>query len=61
MKKAGWIFLSIGGLSLLGALLAGHSLIGGAFCAALGVTLIVSAEAKEKDNEINKKDDGDSN
>lgn len=49
MKTAGWIFLSIGGLALLGALLAGHSLIGGAFWAALGITLVVTANFREKD------------
>lgn len=48
MKTFGWICLILGGLSFIGAGLAGNSVFGPCFWIALGITLIYFAKEKEK-------------
>lgn len=49
MKKFGYFCIGLGGLSLLGALMAGHSIFGPSFWLALGIALVVIADKKEED------------
>ncbi|MBO7225112.1 MAG: hypothetical protein J6V35_04305 [Bacteroidales bacterium] len=51
MKIAGYIISVIGGLSLLGATLGGHSAFGPLFWLALGIMLIYFGKQKEKKKE----------
>lgn len=48
MKKFGYFCIGLGGLSLLGALLAGHSAFGPLFWLALGIGLVLIADQKEE-------------
>lgn len=50
MKIAGWIFVIIGSLSLLGALLGGNRPVGPLFWVGLGITLLYFAKNKSKNN-----------
>lgn len=52
MKIAGWIIIVFGGLSLLGALGAGNSVVGPIFWLGVGITLLYFANHKKNnDNE----------
>ncbi len=53
MKIAGWILVVLGGLSLLGAASAGHSVFGPIFWLGVGITLLYFANRK-KNNEDDK-------
>lgn len=50
MKTLGWIFVIIGGLSLIGSIAGGNSAFGPLFWLGLGITLLCFANRK-KDNE----------
>lgn len=49
MKNFGKFCIGLGGLSLLGALMAGHSITGPTVWLALGITLVLFAKQKEDD------------
>lgn len=49
MKTTGWVLLVIGGLSCLGALTAGDSIIGPVFFIAIGLMLINKSNNDKKD------------
>jgi hypothetical protein len=49
MKNFGKFCIGLGGLSLLGALIAGHSITGPTVWLALGITLLLFAKQKEDD------------
>ena len=49
MKNFGKFCIGLGGLSLLGALMAGHSITGPTVWLALGITLLLFAKQKEDD------------
>lgn len=49
MKITGWIFLIIGVLACLGALLRGHSITGPIFWSGLGVYLIHRSNQKKQE------------
>ncbi len=50
MKALGWIFVIIGGLSLIGSIAGGNSAFGPLFWLGLGITLL-SLSNRKKDNE----------
>ena len=52
MKIAGWFFMIIGILSLIGAIWAGHNVTGPAFCLALGLFLLYKNMKKGHDDEV---------
>ncbi len=52
MKIAGWFFLILGILSLVGTTLAGHNATGPAFCLALGLFLLYQNMKKGHDDEM---------
>ena len=51
MKAIGWIFVVIGGLSLIGSIAGGNSAFGPLFWLGLGITLICIANRKNNDKE----------
>ena len=51
MKSIGWIFVVIGGLSLIGSIAGGNSAFGPLFWLGLGITLICIANRKNNDKE----------
>ena len=52
MKVIGWICVALGGLSLIGAASAGHSVFGPIFWLGVGITLLYFANRnKNNDNE----------
>lgn len=60
MKNFGKFCIGLGGLSLLGALMAGHSITGPTVWLALGITLVLFAKQKEDDKqkEMNQEETG---
>ena len=60
MKAIGWIFVVIGGLSLIGSIAGGNSAFGPLFWLGLGITFICIANRKENDKiEENKEENKD--
>ncbi|MBR1941338.1 MAG: hypothetical protein IJ845_08415 [Bacteroidaceae bacterium] len=55
MEKTGWILLTFGGLSFLGAAIKGHDVLGPCFFMALGLLLIYLGKnkAEKKEDDIN--------
>lgn len=49
MKTTGWVLLVLGGLSCLGALTAGHSILGPVFFIAIGLMLINKSNNDKKE------------
>ena len=56
MKTIGWIFVIIGGLSLIGSIAGGNSAFGPLFWFGLGITFICLAKCKNNEEENNKTD-----
>jgi len=56
MKALGWIFVIIGGLSLIGSIAGGNSAFGPLFWLGLGITFICLANRKNNEEENNKTD-----
>lgn len=56
MKTIGWIFVIIGGLSLIGSIAGGNSAFGPLFWLGLGITLICLANRKKNEEDNNKTD-----
>lgn len=56
MKALGWIFVIIGGLSLIGLIAGGNSAFGSLFWLGLGITFICLANRKNNEEENNKTD-----
>lgn len=56
MKAIGWIFVVIGGLSLIGSIAGGNSAFGPLFWLGLGITFICIANRKENDKKEENKD-----
>ena len=54
MKTIGWIFIIIGGLSLVGSIAGGNSAFGPLFWLGLGITLLCLANRKKDDEDDNK-------
>lgn len=59
MKAIGWIFVIIGGLSLIGSIAGGNSPFGPLFWLGLGITFICLANRKNKDDEETKEENKD--
>ena len=57
MKALGWIFVIIGGLSLIGSIAGGNSAFGPLFWLGLGITFICLANLKKNNEEENNKTD----
>ena len=57
MKTIGWIFVIIGGLSLIGSIAGGNSAFGPLFWLGLGITFICLANRKKNNEEENNKTD----
>jgi hypothetical protein len=55
MKTIGWIFVIIGGLSLIGSIAGGNSAFGPLFWLGLGITFICLANRKKNNKEENNK------
>ena len=55
MKTIGWIFVIIGGLSLIGSIAGGNSAFGPLFWLGLGITFICLANRKRNNEEENNK------
>lgn len=51
MKVLGWIFIVIGGLSLIGAAVGGNSTFGPLFWLGLGIALVVIRNRKQNNDE----------
>ena len=51
MKAIGWIFVVIGGLSLIGSIAGGNSAFGPLFWLGLGITFICIAKNNDKEEE----------
>ena len=51
MRIAGWIFVIIGGLSLIGSIAGGNSAFGPLFWLGLGITLVCLANRKKNNKE----------
>lgn len=49
MKAIGWIFVVIGGLSLIGSIAGGNSAFGPLFWLGLGITFICIAKNNDKE------------
>ena len=56
MKAIGWIFVVIGGLSLIGSIAGGNSAFGPLFWLGLGITFICIANRKNNDKEETKEE-----
>lgn len=50
MKIAGWILIVLGGLSMVGAASAGHSVFGPIFWLGLGIALLYFANHKKNND-----------
>ena len=57
MKTIGWIFVIIGGLSLIGSIAGGNSAFGPLFWLGLGITFICLANRKKNNEEENNNTD----
>lgn len=57
MKTIGWIFVIIGGLSLIGSIAGGNSAFGPLFWLGLGITFICLANRMKNNEEENNKTD----
>ena len=57
MKTIGWIFVIIGGLSLVGSIAGGNSAFGPLFWLGLGITFIFLVNRKKNNEEENNKTD----
>lgn len=57
MKTIGWIFVIIGGLSLVGSIAGGNSAFGPLFWLGLGITFICFANRKKNNEDENNKTD----
>ena len=59
MRIAGWIFVIIGGLSLIGSIAGGNSAFGPLFWLGLGITLVCLANRKKNNKEETKEENKD--
>jgi len=61
MKALGWIFVIIGGLSLIGSIAGGNIAFGPLFWLGLGITFICIANRKENDKKEENKEENKDN
>ena len=61
MKAIGWIFVVIGGLSLIGSIAGGNSAFGPLFWLGLGIAFICIANRKENDKKEENKEENKDN
>jgi len=61
MKAIGWIFVVIGGLSLIGSIAGGNSAFGPLFWLGLGITLVSIANRRDNDKKEETKEENKDN